>query len=73
MKYLVISGQKNGTGDLFTSEYNTQEEAIKAAEYALAHLTDREKEKTSLYVLESANPDEEAENHFDGNIVKQYL
>lgn len=35
------------------------------------HLTAREQEKNTVYVLESINPDEEAEDHFDGNPIWQ--
>ena len=65
-KYIVIA-ERNG--DIFTSEFNDREVAIKQAVYQYYHLTARERKAQSLYVLESVNPDEEAEDHLDGNII----
>lgn len=59
-------------GDLFNEEFATVEEALERAEYVWNHLTSREKNNRELYVLESVNPDEEAENHFDGNKIKEF-
>ena len=52
----------------------TLEEAIKEADKQFSYLTDADKRnRTSFYVLESIDPDEESERHFDGDIVKQYM
>lgn len=71
MKYIVIDQTKN---DLFNTECATREEAIKEADKQFSYLTDADKRnRTSFYVLESIDPDEESERHFDGDIVKQYI
>lgn len=70
MKYIVIDELKN---DMFTEEFETKEEAVKAADEEWDRLTESDKNRrTSYYVLESSNSDEEAEDHFDGNIIKSY-
>ena len=70
MKYIVMDYKD---GDLFTEEFSTAEEAIISAEYSWEHLTDKEKtHRESFFVLESINPDEEAENHLDGDIVRRW-
>ena len=71
MKYIVMDQIMNG--DLFTEEFDTVEEAIVAAEYGWNHLTDKEKmHRESYFVLESINPDVDAENHLDGDIVRRW-
>lgn len=71
MKYIVIDDC--GT-DIYDSEFENKEEAIKEAEYKFNHMTPGDKKRTKeLYVLESANPDPDAENHFDGDIVKRWI
>ena len=71
MKYIVMDQIKNG--DLFTEEFATAEEAITSAEYGWDHLTNKEKQMRESYiVLESVNPDEEAENHLDGDVIKRW-
>ena len=69
MKYVVMDERKDGTGDLFNDEFETAEEAIKAAKWKWSYLTNREKKERTIWVLESVNPDEEAENHFDGDVI----
>ena len=70
MKYIIADEKQD---DLFTSEFNDMADAIKQADYEWDHLTDREKKKrAAFYVLESANPDEYAINHYDGNPIKVY-
>ena len=71
MKYVLIDWVKDG--DMFTEEFETAEEAVEAASYEWEHLSESDKNRRSdFYVLESANPDAEAENHLDGNIVKRW-
>lgn len=71
MKYVVVDATKT---DWFTSEFDNKKDAIKEADYQFDRLTEFDKKKReSFYVLESANPDEDADNHFDGNVVKQYI
>ena len=69
MKYIVMDERKDGTGDFFNDEYATAEEAIKVAKWKWSYLTAKEKKERTIWVLESANPDEEAENYFDGNPI----
>jgi len=67
MKYIVV--YDTGT-DCFTDEFNDKDEAIAFANMKWEHLTEMEKEKASeFYVLDSINPDEYADNHFDGTPI----
>ena len=67
MKYIVISQTEV---DWFTKEFDNVDEAIKAAEFWFDRLTREEKRDCVAFcVLESVNPDEETEDHYDGNIV----
>lgn len=69
MKYLVVYATR---GDEFVEEFDYKEEAFKNADYQWYHLTRSEKRDCKLYVLESVNPDEEAENHMDGDVLREY-
>ena len=69
MKYLVVYATR---GDEFVEEFDNKEEAFKNADYQWSHLTRNEKRDCEFYVLESVNPDEEAENHMDGDILREY-
>lgn len=71
MKYIIID-EKNG--DIYDTECATREEALKEAEKQWNQLSEFDKKKrTRFEVLESVNPDEEAENHFDGDIIKSWI
>lgn len=60
-------------GDMDNKEFDSKEAAIEYGDYMWDHHTDKEKKKCeACYILESANPDEDAENHFDGDILKKY-
>ena len=70
--FAVINQDKDG--DCFDEWFSTKEEALDAALATWQHLTDREKaRKSAFYVLESVNPDPEAPNHFDGDVIKDFL
>lgn len=70
MKYIVMDYK---SGDLFTEEFDSEEEAIVAAEYDWEYLTDKEKnEREEFFILKSTNPDVDAENHLDGDIVRRW-
>ena len=70
MKYVLIDVFN---GDMFNEEFSDLEAAINKADYCWNHLTNSEKKKrTAFYVLDSANPDEEAMDHLDGDIIKDY-
>ena len=69
MKYIIIDESRSGWGDTFTGETNDREQAVRKAKRDWDHLTAAEKKKSRIYVLESVSPDEDAEDHFDGDIV----
>jgi len=69
MKYIVIDERKDGTGDIFSVEFAELKPAIEEAGRQWGHLTAAEKEDREIFVLESVNPDPDAEDHFDGNPV----
>ena len=72
MRYIVFDERKNG--ELFTEEFEDRDEAIKTAEYDWDRRTEYDKKRTeAFYVLESVNPDEDADNHFNGNIVVAFI
>ena len=67
MKYILIDSV--GT-DEFISEFDDKVAAIEEAKKEWSFLTDHDKGcRDRFYVLESANPDENADDHFDGNPV----
>ena len=71
MKYALIDWVKGD--DAFTKEFKTAEKAVESASYDWEHLSEYDKNRRSdFYVLESANPDEDAEDHFDGNEVRRW-
>lgn len=68
MRFILIDQILNG--DMFNNEFETKEEAIKKANSEWEALSDSDKKRReSFYVIESVNPNEEAEDHFDGNLV----
>lgn len=71
MKYIVFDTMKKPytSGDMFNEEFNTKETAIREADSQWAHLTEQEKKVRTVYVLESVNPDEDTEDHFDGRSI----
>lgn len=72
-KYVLVDDRMTARGEIFTEEYDAAEEAIKAGEIAWSYLTETEKNKCDgFYVLESINPDADAENHLDGTPVKAW-
>lgn len=71
MKYIFMNESKNG---LVIEEFKTAEEACARADQVFNALFDTDKKNLeAFYVLESVNPDDEAPDHFDGNIVRDYL
>ena len=68
MRYIVIDERESG--DFFTEEFNDKDEAINSAKYDWNRRTEHDKKHTErFYVLESVNPDEDADDHFDGNPI----
>ena len=71
MEYIVI--EDCGT-DCFTKEFNNLEEARRAAKDEFSRLTPSDlKRYKAFYILKSANPNEDAENHMDGEILKRFV
>ena len=73
MRYILFD--KRDDGQIFTEEFENKEEAVRRADITWErYITDNEKRHiVEFYVLESVNPDEDAEDHWDGNYVKLYL
>ena len=70
MKYIIIDFKD---GDFFADEFDSKDEALREAEEQWEQLTKRDRERReAFYVLESINPDEDAPDHYDGNIVKRW-
>lgn len=70
MKYIVMDYRG---GELFTEEFDSVEEAVQSADWAWCGLSEKDKaRRTEFFVLESANPDVDAENHLDGDIVRRW-
>lgn len=68
MKFIIVDQERNG--DMFNQEFDSKEKAIKKAESDWKALSDYDKKRReSFYVLESVNPDEGSEDHFDGDII----
>lgn len=66
-KYVLIDERDV---DVFEKEFDTAEAALREGCFDWDRMTKNERKACkSFYVLESVNPDEEAENHFDGDIV----
>ena len=66
MRYIYFIGNGNWED---TFESNDKDELIKRCKHDWGYLTDKEKKNHYSYVLESVNPDEDAEDHYDGNPV----
>lgn len=71
MKYILIDDCGN---DIFTKEYSNMSEALKAGEMIYRSFSKSEiKRRFFFYLLKSADPEETAENHLDGDIVKTWI
>jgi hypothetical protein len=71
MKYIVMDEKRDiiACGDIYTEEFETLYEAIKGAEHTLWRLTDQEKKKRTISILESFYPDEDHPDHWEGNVI----
>lgn len=69
MEYIVVDEPRNGSGDMFTKEFDNEEEAIAEAKDQWYHLTSEEKNKRKVYALKSVNPDVDAADHFNGDYI----
>lgn len=66
MKYIVWDQRKNG--ETFTEEFDDLEDAVDTAVADWRNKSKNEKNDVQdFYLLESENPDPDADNHFDGN------
>lgn len=71
MQYIVFDEQRNGSGDIFTKEFESESAAVEYAGNSWIHLTREEQKKRTVYALLSVNPDEDECDHFDGNVIWQ--
>lgn len=69
MKYIVIVKNRKNICEIWTTEFDTAAEAIDHAKDDWKGSTAQERKKYSTFVLESQNPDEDAEDHLDGTII----
>ena len=72
MKYITFDENIDGTGDVLTHEFDFEDGAIESARRQWNHLTLKEQAQRTVYVLESANPNEDAADHFDGTVICKY-
>jgi len=66
---IYISIVENKAGDWFCEEFENKTEAIEYAEREWDRLSEYDKKYQKIWVIKSANPDENAEDHFDGDVV----
>ena len=70
MKYIIMDYKDC---DCFTDEFENKEEALQEAGEQWEQLTEHDQQRrTAFYVLESINPDENAPDHYDGEIIKRW-
>jgi hypothetical protein len=68
MKYIMVDSC--GSGDEFVREFDDRDEAIRATRGDWEQLSDFDKQhRVSFLLIESADPAEESEKHFDGDII----
>ena len=73
MKYLVIDNQMEYGATEEIKEFEILEDAMEYAEHSWNCMSDSDKKHTTAYyVLESVIPDEESDNHYDGDIIKKW-
>lgn len=66
MRYIVMDARRDGTGDVFTTEHETMQEAVWEGKRQFDNLTEAEKTVRVIIVIESINPDEDAPDHYEG-------
>lgn len=72
MKYVLIDCLKDG--DMFTEEFDSRMDAHHSASSTWDSLSDYDKKRReSFYVIESADPNEESESHFDGDVLYEVI
>lgn len=71
MKYLYICGTAN---DQKVVESDNLEKLIAMANSDWNHMCNEDRKRTvSMYVIESTNPDEDAPDHYDGEVMYDVL
>ena len=72
-KYVLVDDATTARASIFTEEFDSREEALACARRQWLRLSDYDKKRRdSFYVIESANPDEEAPDHLDGLILESF-
>lgn len=67
MKYIM---EIEGGYDVDVREFENSDEALKEAEDFWRRTSEDDKKTMKITVLESVNPDVNADNHYDGNPIK---
>ena len=68
MKYVFIDDCET---ELFNQEFDEKEDAINEAQATWNHLSESDKKRRKAFcIIESVNPDEESENHLDGETIR---
>lgn len=71
MRYVLMDVRKND--EIWSEEFDDLDAAIAKGQKDFDSLTEKEKKNVeSFYILESVNPDETADNHYDGNIIREW-
>lgn len=70
MRYVLIDEKR---GNMYAQEFENKAVGIDAGD-KLWHIMEKADQDNSdaFYLLESVNPDEDAADHFDGDIVKAW-
>lgn len=72
MKYILID--TCDSGDEFVREFDNREQAIRATHGDWEQLSDFDKRhRTAFSLIESVDPDEDSERHFDGDVILDML
>lgn len=70
MKYILMY---DCGSHIFTKEFENEQEAIEEGQRDFDSLTEYDKKRrNAFYLLESVNEDPEADDHFDGDVLKSW-
>ena len=67
MRYLSIQASKRG--DMWVNEFETAEAAVADARDRWESMTAADRKGNDVYALKSVNPDEDSEDHLDGDYL----
>ena len=71
MRYVLMDVRKND--EIWSEEFDDLDAAIAKGQKDFDSLTRSEKNNVKLFcVIESVNSDETADNHYDGDIVREW-